>query len=327
MRKPQVELDRAILTALAEARRPTGATHLADALAIAGIPYSSRAVRLRLAALDRSGLTRLVTRRAGRELTERGRDELSRGDAIGKLGSVAARIDTLVCQMSGEAGLGTGTIVTNRARIPGARVARALEDMKAVFARRLSMGQLLSLQADARGAGEVTIATVCSITVNGILMRQGVPVTSRFGGLLEYRDGRPLRFAELIEYEGTTLDPLEIFIQAGMTRVRDCARTGAGLIGASFREFPANAGDRVDRARVAMERAGLGGILLIGRPGQPLLGVPVASGRTGMIVAAGLNPIAALREGGHEVVVQSLAGLADYASLSAFELLRNRWPR
>ena len=41
-----------------------------------------------------------------------------------------------------------------------------------------------------------------------------------------------------------------------------------------------------------MKRLGLGGIMLFGRPGQPLLEIPVAPGRVGVVVVGGLNPLA-----------------------------------
>jgi hypothetical protein len=47
-----------------------------------------------------------------------------------------------------------------------------------------------------------------------------------------------------------------------------------------------------------MEKAGLGGIILVGRPGQPLLEVPVSPGRVGLVVVGGLNPLAAVEEAG-----------------------------
>jgi HTH-type transcriptional regulator, global nitrogen regulator NrpRI len=174
--------------------------------------------------------------------------------------------------------------------------------------------------------GMVMLGTVCSVTVNGIMLSERIPVTSRFGGLIEMRDGRPIRFVELVEYRGTTIDPLEFFINARMTRVRECARSGTGIIGASFREVPSIAVDEVRRIGKDMEHHGLGGILALGKPNQRLLDIPVSEGRSGMIVLGGLNPIAALREAGALVAIQSLAGLDDIKSFQSFQALRNRYP-
>lgn len=320
------EISRAILRALHELNRPAGGKQICDQLLLAGIRVRPRTIRLRFNEMDREGLTRLVSRRSGRELTELGREELLRTNVVQKIGFVAAKIDTLVCRMTfdGDRGGGQGTIVANVSRIPRYALSRAMEIMKIVFARKLTMGTRLRLSPKGPSSGRSEIATVCSVTLNGILLKKGIPVSSRFGGLLEIHENCPLRFVEIIEYRGTTLDPLEIFIQAHMTSVRECAKTGSGLIGASFREFPSVALPEVLKVKGMMEKAGLGGILLVGRPGQPLLDVPVGEGLTGMIVVAGLNAIAALREEGIEVKLQSMAGLEDFGAFSPFEDLYNR---
>jgi repressor of nif and glnA expression len=133
------------------------------------------------------------------------------------------------------------------------------------------------------------------------------------------RDGEPVRFVELIEYVGTTLDPLEAFIRAGMTRVRDCVQEGSGIIGASFREIPSAAADDAKRIAEAMKAHGLGGVMAIGSPNRPLLDIPVAEGRTGIIVIGGLNPVAAVHESGIRVSMISLAGLEDIRSFGTVE--------
>jgi repressor of nif and glnA expression len=159
--------------------------------------------------------------------------------------------------------------------------------------------------------GQILLGTVCSVTANGILLKQGIPVVSRFGGLMEIQDRRPVRFTAVIEYSGSTLDPLEAFIRAGMTKVRECVRTDSGVIGVGFREIPAAAVPAVRRIKEEMSRVHLDGILAIGTPNQPLFGIPVGEGRAGLIVTGGLNPIAALYETGAEVSVHSLAEVED----------------
>ena len=53
-----------------------------------------------------------------------------------------------------------------------------------------------------------TIDVSGSITLNGVLLKHGIPTTSSFGGLLELREGRAIRFVEMIHYDGTSIDPL-----------------------------------------------------------------------------------------------------------------------
>jgi repressor of nif and glnA expression len=327
------EIRRQVLTALRDTGGPAGATRVARQLEMGGVEAHARTVRFHLLALEREGLVRTVTRRRGRVLTDRGSAELARAPAIGKLGLVAARIDALAYRMGFSATSGRGTIVVNTALVRRGYLERAIEEANHVVRAQLSLGDRILVAREGETIGDlhvpkdhVAIATVCSVTWTGILMKFGIPVTSRFGGLLEIRDGRPLRFTELIEYAGTTLDPLEVFIGAKMTSVRQCARTRSGVIGAGFREVPALALNDVQTVRQLTQRRGLGDILAVGRANQPLLGIPVSEGRAGIVVAAGLNPIAAMIEAGADVSIQSLAGLVDYGKTVNLQEFRNRFP-
>lgn len=322
-----------ILQALQDMDGPAGAARITERILAEGMDLRPRTIRFYLLQLDREGLTRLINRRLGRELTPRGRDELAHANIIEKVGFIAAKIDALGYRMTFRNSEGRGTIITNVATIPASYLARAIETMKPVFNRHLGMGIRIALAREGQmlggfkvPRGVVALGTVCSMTVNGIMLAERIPVTSRFGGLLEIRDGKPVRFLELLEYRGTTIDPLEFFINANMTRVHDCAQTGTGVIGASLREVPSVALDQVHRISSQMERHGLGGIMTIGRPNQPLLNIPVAEGRAGMIVIGGLNPFAALHEAGAQVTVRSLVGLEDFSVFMPFQTLRDRFP-
>ena len=322
----------AILQALQELGGPAGASRLLDRISADGAHLQPRTIRHYLLQLDREGLTRFVNRRRGRELTPRGRDELGHANIIERLGFIGAKIDALGYRMTYRSAAGQGTIIANMAFISESFLARALEYMKPVFARHLCMGSKLAVVRAGQSLGGLTVptgmvalGTVCSMTVNGILLAERIPVTSRFGGLLEMREDKPVRFLELLEYRGTTIDPLEFFINANMTKVRDCARTGSGIIGASFREIPTVALDEVQRLVRQMERQGLASVLAIGRPNRPLLHIPVAEGRTGIIVVGGMNPFAAMREAGAQVQIQSLAGLEEFSSFMPFYVVRDRF--
>lgn len=312
----------AILKVLSESSKPMGAGQIMSALLSAGFDISPRTIRFYLLKLDEKGFSRLVSRRSGRRISERGREELARTNVIEKVGIIAARIDMLGYRMSFRSNDGKGTVIMNVCLLANAgELSRALTEIQPVFARGLTMTPRLVVAhaGEAVGtltvpSGQIAIGTVCSMTLNGILLHEGVPVVSRFGGLLEMRDWNPVRFVELIEYRGSTLDPFEVFVKADMTRVRSVAKTGSGVICASFREIPSAAAEDVRRLEKRLAGHGLGGILSIGRPNQPLYGIPVSEGYCGMIVVGGLNPIAVLHETGIEVSIRSLAELREYGS-------------
>jgi len=101
-------------------------------------------------------------------------------------------------------------------------------------------------------------------------------------------------------------------VRADMTRVRDVVLRGSGVICASFREVPAAAAGDL-RAIIRKARAhDIGGVLEIGKPGRAVLGIPVAGGYCGVVVAGGLNAVAGAIEAGVRVVSRTLAGLEDY---------------
>jgi len=324
----------AILKVLHDVDGAAGASRITERLQSMGMNIRPRTVRFYLLQLDKDGMTTFVSRRHGREITEKGREELTRSNVMEKVGFVAAKVDSLGYRMTFTLRKGSGTIITNVAMIGKRDLSRAMMNMEPVFAAGFGMGARLAFVREGEKLGGVVVprgmvgfGTVCSVTVNGIMLDQRIPVTSRFGGLLEMRNGEAVRFVELIEYGGTTVDPLEAFIKADMTQVAKCARTGEGIIGASFREVPSVALDDVRRIQRSMDVHGLGGILAIGKPNRPLLDIPVGEGRTGMIVIGGLNPIAALHEAGIPIVAQSLAGLEDFAAFVPFKEIERRVPR
>jgi len=336
MRLTANEIKQRILKVLHRIGKPAGATQVGKLLRGWGVDLSERSIRLYLLELDQDGSTQLKSRRLGRVLTTKGIDELKKYDLTEPMGFVSGRIDELSYRIGFSLRGGMGTLVVNTSFLPASDEVAVIERIRPVFAARLGMGsrflivragQPYNTQPDAVvPQGEIALVTVCSMSVNGILLKEGIPVTSRFGGLIEFKDRLPRRFVELLEYRGTTQDPMELFIRAKMTRVQECVQTGDGLAGASFREFPSVALPSVLKIRDQLQLLGLDGILAVGVPNQPLMGLPVGEGRTGMVVLSGLNPSAALGEAGLISENRSLAGLLEYRKLPEYRHL-NMWAR
>jgi repressor of nif and glnA expression len=95
MRMRGDEAKTAILKVLSESGRPLGASHIVSVLLSMGVDLQPRTVRHYLLKLDAQGFTKLVSRRMGREITERGREEVSRTNAMARMGIVAAKVDSL----------------------------------------------------------------------------------------------------------------------------------------------------------------------------------------------------------------------------------------
>jgi repressor of nif and glnA expression len=219
----------------------------------------------------------------------------------------------------------TGNVIANIAHIPKSDLSRAIHYMKPVFHAGLSMGDRVAIRMPGHQIGryevprgKIIISTICSVTINGIFQDAGIPVVSRFGGLIEMSGGTPKRFLELTEYQGTSTDPHKMFIMSNLTDVNGFAATGNGIVGVSFREVPSAALERVKILVTQLRKVNLNGVLAIGHPNRPLMDIRVGEGRTGMITIDGLNPIAALHEAGIPIKLRPLSGLEEITEYLPF---------
>jgi len=118
-----------------------------------------------------------------------------------------------------------------------------------------------------------------------------------------------------VHYGGTSLDPVEVFIKSGATSVALAVSKGTGVVGASFREVPSVAREHVISEIEKAKPWGVSGLVAIGNPSSPLFEVEVGPGRCGLVIAAGLNPVAAAEEAGIPTSSHALTALYPYERL------------
>lgn len=324
MRKKN-EKKTAILNVLKGQSKAISSPGITKLLTMSGFDFSERTVRLYLKELDEAGLT-VAHGKRGRKITEAGLAELQSYQLSQGPGYLSAKIDQMIYRMNFDLPMRSGTVVVNTSLVDPHQLASVKDKICTVFAKGYGMGRLMTLMGPGETVGELTIpkdkigfCTVCSITVNGILLKHGIPMTSRFGGLLKLHEGKAVRFTEMIHYDGTSIDPLEVFIRSGMTDYHGAITDGSGLIGASFREVPGESRQRLIHISERLDEIGLGAIMEVGLPDEPLLEIPVSHGRVGAIIVGGLNPIAILEEREHRVVSRALSGLVEYDRLFSYE--------
>jgi len=164
--------------------------------------------------------------------------------------------------------------------------------------------------------GHTGICTVCSVTFDGLLIRHGVPINPIGGGLVEIENRTPIRFTHMILYEYTTIDPLQVLNSLRLTSVTNVMRRGSGTILANIREFHMEAERRVGEVLDELSDSSFIGILEVGMPNVPLLGVPVSPQFIAIAAVGGTNAIAAIREGGQWVETHSMKGLMDVSDMT-----------
>ena len=159
------------------------------------------------------------------------------------------------------------------------------------------------------------ICTMCSITFDGLLIRRGVPINPIGGGVVEIEKRVPIRFTHMILYEHTTIDPLQVLISQKTTSVTNVMRQGSGNILANIREFHMEAEPRVGQVLDELSSSSYSGILDVGVPNVPLLGVPVSPEFVAIAAVGGTNPFAAIREGERWVQIQAMKGMMDITEM------------
>lgn len=317
-----------ILRILQKSDEPQGARVIARRMSEHNVQLSERTVRYHLKIMDERGLTKLVGRRDGRIITERGQSEISDARVQDKIGLSISRIDILSFRTTFDIKKRRGLAPVNISFFPQDQFARALCVMKPVFQKKLAVSSRVAVAQAGEILGDVVVpegkigfATICSIVINGVLLKHGIPIDSKFGGILQIKKGEILRFVELIHYAGSSLDPSEIFIRGKMTSVQNVVREGEGKILANFREIPALSRSLVDRVLDDFAAAGINGVLSIGNIGDPVCQTHVDMNKIGMILIGGLNPVAAAHEENIEVDNKAMSTVMEFEKLQDIETL------
>jgi repressor of nif and glnA expression len=315
----------AILKVLSNSTEPLGGRVISRRLKEHGVDLSERTVRYHLKIMDERGLTRSIGYRDGRSITQPGLEELKSALVCDKIGFVTDRIELLAYLTTFDLTEHTGDVPIDVSLFPKKEFAQALEAMKDVFETGLCASTLVAVASEGERLGETNVpqdkigfATVCNAIVSGSLLKAGIPVDSRFGGILQIRDHIPMRFVDLIEYEGSTLDPFEIFIAGRMTCVIEAARRGAGKILASFHEIPMPSRSAVETVVERLGAANLCNLVTVGKANDPVCEIPVRLNRVGLVLPSGLNAVAAAAETGIDVTSKAMNGVIGVAKLRSF---------
>jgi repressor of nif and glnA expression len=258
-------------------------------------------------------------------ITKAGLEEVKEALAPEQLGFIREKLEMLAFQTTFDPQKGTGQLSINTSLIDKDKFRAAISAMKDTFKAGLCVSDLVATASEGEKLGSVIIpsgkiglATVCSVVINGVLLKAGVPTDYRFGGLLEVRNSKPRRFVAVVDYGGTSLDPSEQFIRARMTSVSEVAKTGNGKILGVFRTIPAPARGILEEKIALLKEAGIDGVYAVGNTSEPLCQILVGLNRVGIVQLGGLNPVAAAVEAGIGIENIAESGLIDYQQLTSF---------
>lgn len=313
-----------ILGILRYSKEPLGATIIARRLEKSGYDIGERMVRNYLQILDEMGFTK-KSGRLGRIITEEGIAELNAEKIHERMRFIKSVMQDLAYQVTYNHLTRDGDIIINISLIGAEMLKRSLSVLKRVYESGWMINPLIkvfSAGEEVCGAnipkGKVAICTVCSINIDGILVSRGIPIDPIYGGIVEVRENKPEKFVEIIRFDSSSLDPLELFMAKGMTSVLKVAEEGRGRILANYREIPASsrkeAMEILDQINTIFK-----GIMMVGESGEKVLGLHPSARSCGIAVIGGLTPIAAIEESGIETETRAIHGLMPIKTMKHLE--------
>ena len=156
----------------------------------------------------------------------------------------------------------------------------------------------------------IGIATICSLSIDGILIKNGIMSNPKYSGLLELTE--PPLFIDLISYNGTTLDPHKIFLSKNMTTITK--DNGPSKILASVKEIPYIARDQAVELLSILNNIGFS-VYKIGKPRELVFNSKVDNYNFGVITGGGLNSIGAIKEKGIDIEVKAIEKLLPFEKM------------
>lgn len=283
------ELDRRTydLLRLVDRHAPIGSIQLVELMQLHGYDIKDRTIRLTLSELDDLGLTEKVPGK-GRQLTESGQRELEQGDVTSRLEQIRARIAALTSRVSYDPIEDAGILVAAAAFIDEADVDETIRLLERLESLPLGPIPVALEESASSEPGDYRLLAPSSISLDGVLLSHGVDTDLSTAGVLEYdpvdataadsdseadadgsdagHGGRVVRYVDVINGEGSSIDVISLLIEAGRSDVTSILEDDdTGLLVGDDREFPIN---RYEEARdlAVSSRDSLGGVLDFRRP-------------------------------------------------------------
>ncbi|MBW4256532.1 DUF128 domain-containing protein [Methanobacterium subterraneum] len=308
-----------ILRILADRSEVLGAKTIAEELRKKGYDLGERAVRYHMRILDEKGFTERIGY-AGRRITPEGVKELEKGLIYDQVDFIFAKFEDMMYQTTLNPTTGLGKVVVNSSTF--SYDSEVMDIIKNIFNKGLSVSPYVKTTTQTEDEPMV-METICGTTIDGMLLKSGIPVVPKFGGLVEISDYVPRTFTELIAYKKTSMTPLEAFTDREMTSVLELADSGNGDIPANFRLIPANAREDASKLFKKLKKIGVSGLLKIGKPGESVLGIPVDKDMVGIAVIGGISPLCAAKEAGYDVDIKMAENIVEFSEMEPVTTPKN----
>jgi len=288
-----------ILSIISEHDEPIGAKLIARELKRRGYEIGERAVRYHLQLLDEKNLTKKFGY-SGRAITEKGLEELEKANISYRIGSVFSQIMEKLYLSNFPT-----KVIINKTVFEG-DYGNIRDSILNVMNAGFSIGDYVNIIRDAENPNLVNVETLCSITFDNFLLKNGILSMPKYGGIVKFEDYEPVYFGGVIDFRKSSIDPLEAFISRGKTDVLGIIENGEGYLPANFRVIPSSTKEKFENL---LKRDLLNGVLSYGE--DNVLGLSLNEGEIGVALVGGLSPICPAVEMGYDVKINAATTLKD----------------
>ncbi len=285
-----------------------GAKVISEELKKRGYSLGERAVRYHMHILDERGLTEKVGYK-GRKITDEGIEELKKGLIYDQVDFTYSHFQEKMYNVDLDPETGKGSVIVNISSINELDSTALINKM---FEKGLSVSNRYHIYEH---ENKTYIETVCGTTIDGVLQHNGIISKLMYGGLLKVEDYVPINFTEQIAYSKTSITPLEAFTSSDNTSILDVVTSGTGVIPANFRIIPAVKKEQTIKLLQKLNKININGVITIGEPGKPVLGIPVPEGMTGIAIIGGVTPLCAAQEAGYDLSVKLADSYSEYSKM------------
>lgn len=205
----------------------------------------------------------------------------------------------------------TGNIVSNISYIHHSQLDQCLDIMQETYSKNKKyINPFYKIIKHPNDKNKIGIATICSLSIDGVLIKNGIMSNPKYGGLLEISK-KPL-FIDLISYTGSSIDPHKIFISKDMTSITQ--KNKSTKILASLKEIPYVSRDHTIYLLDILKNIGFS-IYKIGKPRELIYNAKVDNYNFGIVTGSGLNIISSLKENNIPVEVKAMEKIIPFESM------------
>lgn len=204
-----------------------------------------------------------------------------------------------------------GDIISNVSYIRKDEVDESLDIMKdAYISNRNYINPYYKLVNHPSDDSKIGIATICSLSIDGILIKNGIMCNPKYGGLLELTE--PPTFLDLISYNGSSLDPHKIFLAKNKGAITK--NNGPAKLLASLKEIPYVALENSTDLLNMLKNIGFS-IYKIGKPRELIYNAKIDNYNFGVVAGSGLNSIGAVKENGIDIEIKAIEKMIPFEKM------------